>query len=417
MKVLLSVFSCNPYAGSDAYVGWAYAVNMAQFNEVYAFTREENRTAIEKYCKENVIDNMDKLHFYYIKQSEVFIKYLYKINHYLGFFGSYFIWQRDAYKLAKKICKEISIDLCHHVSIADYRCAGELWKLGKPFIFGPVGGGQETSECLSEYIRGHEKAEKIRHYLNVLIPKLPGYRKALQKAARIYSSNDETSCCIRKYLRQNDENKLVQMTELCINESYLAEREQLEKKENDKVHIIVSGRLIYRKGVSLLLDVIKCIQTEVPYVVDIYGDGDQRSRLERKAQELEIAEKVIFWGKFPFVEIQEKYKEADIYVLPSLRETTGTAVFEAMANKLPVVSLKQNGVKYIVEEDAGILVDLISKEQVINDMANALKMLIENKKLRRDLGENAFRKIKEKYTWCHRAELMSGCYKEICKTD
>ncbi|MBQ2880995.1 MAG: glycosyltransferase, partial [Clostridia bacterium] len=62
-----------------------------------------------------------------------------------------------------------------------------------------------------------------------------------------------------------------------------------------------------------------------------------------------------------FEEIQQRYKEADIYVLPSLRETTGTALLEAMANKLPVVSLNQNGAKLVVTEDSGILVNVNSK--------------------------------------------------------
>lgn len=55
--------------------------------------------------------------------------------------------------------------------------------------------------------------------------------------------------------------------------------------------------------------------------------------------------RVFFHGNIPFAEMQEQYKKADVYCLPSLRETTGTAVFEAMANKLPIIALNQNGVK------------------------------------------------------------------------
>lgn len=61
--------------------------------------------------------------------------------------------------------------------------------------------------------------------------------------------------------------------------------------------------------------------------------------------------------------------------MPSLRETTGTAVFEAMANKLPIIALNQNGVKDIVQNDCGILVNVCSKEQVIVDLATALNLL------------------------------------------
>ena len=72
------------------------------------------------------------------------------------------------------------------------------------------------------------------------------------------------------------------------------------------------------------------------YKVDIYGEGDQRSYLEKFVENSGLENKVIFHGKIPFDEMQNAYKNADIYALPSLCESTGTAVFEALANKLPV---------------------------------------------------------------------------------
>ena len=111
--------------------------------------------------------------------------------------------------------------------------------------------------------------------------------------------------------------------------------------------------------------------------------------------------------------MQEQYKKADVYCLPSLRETTGTAVFEAMANKLPIVALNQNGVKDIVQNDCGILVNVCSKEQVMVDLATALRKLIENDSMRQAMGENAFRKIKKNYTWSQRVCAMNEIYREL----
>lgn len=415
MKVLLSVFECSPLKGSDSYVGWSYATNMSRFCEVYALTREENKNDIESYLQDNAELKTENLHFIYIKQNTFFCKVLYRINHYLGFLGSYFVWQKSAYKAAKTICKEQDIAVCHHVSIADFRCAGYLWKIGRPFIYGPVGGGQETPDCLKEYVKGHEKSERFRNFMNRFMTLIPGYKKALNHASLIYSSNDETTECIQARIKEEHIEKLQQMTELCIDEGYLLEREGLEKENCKTVHVIVSGRLIYRKGIAMLLDVVKCIRTDVPFVIDIFGDGNQRQILQQLTERNKITDKVIFHGNVSFDIMQQNYKKADIYVLPSLRESTGTAVFEAMANKLPVVALNQNGVKYVVEDDAGILVDVISKEQIIQDMAIALKCLIEDKELRESLGNNAFEKIKCKYTWTSRAKQMSIVYSELCQ--
>ena len=416
MKVLLSVFECNPYRGSDSYVGWSYLQNMAKINEVYALTRADNKEDIEKYFAEHP-DLSQNIHVTYIERSRLFGQYLYKLNRYLGFLGSYFVWQRAAYKIAREICEKEDISVCHHVTIADFRCAGYLWKCGKPFVFGPVGGGQETPLCLKEYVKGHEKSEWFRSTMNKLTTVLPGYRKALRNAAVIYSSNDETTAYISHRMGGMDTSKLIQMTELCIDSDYLSERESLQKEAGQTVHIVVSGRLIYRKGIDLLLDAVARVKTSAPFVVDIFGEGNQEAYLKKKAVECGLAGKVLFHGKVGFEEMQSQYKKADIYILPSLRETTGTAVFEAMANKLPVIALNQNGVKHIVQKDAGLLIDVHSKEQILKDFAEAIKTLIEDPALRIQLGECGFKKIKEKYTWESRVKLMNDVYCGICKEE
>jgi len=414
MKIILSVFECNPFRGSDSYVGWSYTVNVARYHEVFALTRAENQADIERYFSENTDPVRTRIHFIYIPRAKLFSKYVYRLNRHAGFLGSYFMWQRSALQAAKKLCREHDIALCHHISIADFRCTGYLWKTGKPFIYGPVGGAQVIPDCLTPYSHGYEKSERFRTIMNQLCPSFPGYCRALRHAAVVYSSNDETTACLSAKMRSVDRDKLIQMTELCVDEQYICQRDSLRKITGDMVHIIVSGRLIYRKGVSLLLDAICRIQTVQPYIVDIYGEGDQKDKLLDQVKKNGITDFVKFHGKVSFEEMQNRYREADIYVLPSLRETTGTAVFEAMANKLPVVSLKQNGVKHIVEPDMGILVDIKSTEQVLDDLANALKCLIENPKLRQDMGQAGYRKIREQFTWSERARTMSGVYEQIC---
>ena len=193
----------------------------------------------------------------------------------------------------------------------------------------------------------------------------------------------------------------------------MREREKLLHDNLKEIHILVSGRLIYRKGIELLLDSVNHIETSRPYIVDIYGEGDQKQFLKNKVRAYKLENRVFFHGNIPFAEMQEQYKKADVYCLPSLRETTGTAVFEAMANKLPIIALNQNGVKDIVQNDCGILVNVCSKEQVIVDLATALRKLIENDSMRQAMGEKAFWKIKKHYTWSKRVCAMNEIYREL----
>lgn len=66
----------------------------------------------------------------------------------------------------------------------------------------------------------------FRKCMNRITTLVPSYHRALQRAAIVYSSNDETSECLRKRMSRLDRNKLVQMTELCIDKDYLDEREK-----------------------------------------------------------------------------------------------------------------------------------------------------------------------------------------------
>ena len=415
MKIIISAFECNPLRGSDSFVGWSYAINAAKYNDIYVVTRTTNKNDIEKYCASN--DVPQNIHFIYIDQSLFFTKILYKINHHLGFLGSYVLWQGSAFRIVKKINKTENFDLVHHISIADFRVAGKMWKLDIPFIYGPVGGAQVTPKPFKDYIQGHEGSEKIREFLNDFMISLPGYRRALKKASRIFVSNEETYDAIRKILKDDELRKVKIKCELCVDESYLVERSNIDKEltNKDTIHIIVSGRLIYRKGLELLIDVMTKLKSEQKYVLDIYGTGPEEKKIKKLLEEKELNDVVRMHGKVDFKKLQEVYLDGDIFVLPSIRETTGTAVIEAMANKLPVVSFKQNGVKKLVEDKAGILVPIIDKQQSIDGMAEAIKKLIENPELRKTFGEAGYRIIFEEYTWKKRAMEMNELYHILAK--
>lgn len=58
--------------------------------------------------------------------------------------------------------QSVKFDITHHVAIADFRIIGFLWKLKTPFVFGPVGGGQNTPEQLMDYVQKYRKKENIR---------------------------------------------------------------------------------------------------------------------------------------------------------------------------------------------------------------------------------------------------------------
>ena len=93
----------------------------------------------------------------------------------------------------------------------------------------------------------------------------------------------------------------------------------------------------------------------------------------------------------------------DIFVLPSLTETSSLATMEAMACGLPVIATKVGYVKeYIIDKENGLF---FPKN---NDLVLSLKLeqLLKNKKLREKLGNNARKTALEKFSWDKTAEKI-----------
>lgn len=406
MRVLFSAFECRPASGSDAYVGWSWAKEMSRLCDVHVLTSEDNCESIQAWLK--MYPNQVKFHYVPLP---AWIKKLLKGRK--GYFVGYCLWQWAAYCYSKKLITKEKFDVIHHVSIADFRENGYLWKLGIPFVYGPVGGGQETPRSLRYYVRNHRKNETFRSVLNCISMLRPSYRQGIAKAEAVFVSNDETIAMMRKYF--GNKVKLEQMCELGVDQTYLDERKDLVHHEQEKVHILVSGRMMYRKGIELLLDACEYLKTEVPYVIDLYGGGHQEEMVRKQIDERGLCDRVLLHGKIPYERMQEMYAKGDIYVLPSLRETTGTAVVEAMANKLPVIALKQNGVKYLVGDNAGILATIGSREETVRNLAEALRSLIESRTLRIAMGEQGYEVLKEHYSWESKARDMYGRYLSYIK--
>jgi len=175
------------------------------------------------------------------------------------------------------------------------------------------------------------------------------------------------------------------------------------KKENKNIRILFAGRLIERKGVHVLLRAFKKVTEFLENVeLIIAGDGPWRKKLEDLAFELGIKEKVIFKGHLTKNELEEEYKNADIFVLPSIHdekgdtETLGVVLIEAMEFGIPVIATNVGGIPDIVKDGYnGILVP----EKDEDALKDAIIKLIKDENLRKEFSKNAKEYIKEKFNW------------------
>ncbi|GAB4351172.1 MAG: N-acetyl-alpha-D-glucosaminyl L-malate synthase BshA [Candidatus Abyssubacteria bacterium] len=123
------------------------------------------------------------------------------------------------------------------------------------------------------------------------------------------------------------------------------------------------------------------------------GDGPDRERAFEVAQSLGVAGDITFAGVTESV--VEILSSADVFLLPSEMESFGLAALEAMACETPVVATRVGGLPEVVEDGAtGYLLPLGD----IESMASRTLEIIENPKLKRQLGERGRAVAREKFT-------------------
>jgi glycosyltransferase involved in cell wall biosynthesis len=147
---------------------------------------------------------------------------------------------------------------------------------------------------------------------------------------------------------------------------------------NNKKVIMTLGRLSPHeryKGFDEVMEVIPELMREVPDIIYLIGgDGPDRKRLEEKARNLGLENRIIFTG---FVREEEKaghYRLADVYVMPSRGEGFGIVFLEAMACGIPVVASKVDGSREtVLNGKLGILVDPTNPNEVETGILEALR--------------------------------------------
>jgi len=122
--------------------------------------------------------------------------------------------------------------------------------------------------------------------------------------------------------------------------------------------LLTVGALAEKKGHAHLLDALADLRDRsgVEALLYIVGDGELRGALERHAQRLGVDGQVRFCGELPKQRVAELMREADLFVLPSLHETFGCVLIEALASGLPAVATRVGGVPEVLEPEAGTLV-------------------------------------------------------------
>jgi teichuronic acid biosynthesis glycosyltransferase TuaC len=174
--------------------------------------------------------------------------------------------------------------------------------------------------------------------------------------------------------------------------------------------ILSAGNLIPIKGHELLLRALAVVLPRFPHAsCEIIGDGPEHHRLTRLASDCNIAGKVRFLGRQSRKQVTEAMRRCALFALPSRYEGLGCVYLEAMSTEKPVIACRGQGIDEIIRHGSnGWLVG----PNELQELVQALSVLLQNLQLRRQIGEAARRTILQSLTSAHQATRLALLYRE-----
>jgi glycosyltransferase involved in cell wall biosynthesis len=164
--------------------------------------------------------------------------------------------------------------------------------------------------------------------------------------------------------------------------------------DSKNVTLVTTSRLVEKNGVGDVIESLKLLPDSVR--LRILGTGELGRKLEARAKDLGLENRIDFLGAIPQSEIPKYLWVSDIFIRPSLSEGQGISFIEAMAAGLPVVATNVGGIPdFIRDEETGVFCNVRDLESI----AEKIKLLMANGDLREKIKANSLSLVKERYDW------------------
>jgi glycosyltransferase involved in cell wall biosynthesis len=408
-RLLVSAYGCEPGKGSEQGVGWNWCIQLARFAEVVVITRSNNRPAIEAAIPDDV---RARLRFEYHDAPPLVRRFKKKER---GLYPYYLAWQWGAYRLAQRLMRTAEpFDFVLHLTFGSIWMPTFMHRLGIPFLWGPLGGGEAVPRSLIRALPPRGRfLQALRHFLVRSSWANPLVIGPARKAAAILVRTEDTA----RAIPERYAGKVHVILETAIDDALLQrERSRPELAPNTPMRVIYTGRLVPFKNVRMALRAVaKARQQGADVEFVVAGGGPLASSLRQAADELGIAAHVRFLGAIPPDRVPHELSSSHVYLFPSLREAGVWSLMEAMATGLPVICVNTSGMSVITDRESAIRLEPTSAAEVEQGMAQALLALYAEPELRMRLARNARQRIESRFRWEHKGEFMRSLLSRLAR--
>ena len=358
MKILISAYSCEPNSGSEHEIGWSWikALSKNNKNKITVITRKSNK---KKIYLENTLCKKKNVNFWFYDLPDFFLKILKKKNKkntYLYFY----LWQLLIYFKFKSKINKIKFDFIHHVTFVSLRIPSFLFLCNSIFFFGPVCGGEVIKNCL---IKDFSLKAKIIEYLrlisNYYIKYSPIMNLLFLKSKKIILTHEVNLSLVPKVFHKK----------VVIVPSIFNDKIFFKNKIKKNYNIYFAGRLLEWKGAHYLIKIFKKLyKANNKIKLEIFGDGPLKAKIIDQVKNEVFKNNIKLYGLLPQSKFLKKIKKSDLLIFPTLRDSGGYVILDALKNNINVLTTNAPGPISIIKKNELGYIDIYknTEEEIIN---------------------------------------------------
>ena len=407
-RILLSAYQCAPGQGSVSQIGWEWYSRLARNASVTLVTHIRNKPFLEAAGAP-----FNGTEIIYI-DTEWFARRMYGTARFL-FPGSehsvfllssvdFFVYDRAALRVLEP--RRAEWDVIHIVTPVSPSSHSVLGRLGLPVLRGPLNGGLRTPPNFPEFMRAdsawlyslRDLAKPLQSILN-------------NPPSATFYANQSTWGALSLAERQQAE----RLPEIAVDPAlFPAAPWPGDPGSGRPLQVLFVGRLIPAKALPLLFEGARRALGHVPIEVTVIGDGPMRPTWETESKALPYP--VHFLGSRNAREVSAAFAASHVFCLPSIRESGGAVLLEAMSAARPAIAVNYGGPAELVDETTGRLVPADSAESVAAGIAAALREVIDQPNEWRLRGVAGRHRVVRNHTWDHRVQRGLALYRRLAKS-
>ncbi len=410
MKILISSITCLPYGGSEGFYGWRACRTLASKHEIWILVEEGCREQLERAAAEGLVP--PTMHFIFLGEKGTCHenRMIARLQSWWG----YIRFNRSLLTPAREWHAKIQFDLAHLVTYTTWRVGCPLWKLGIPFVWGPISGTEEfPMSGFKQILSPAARAFEVFRIVSGKFSRLSASVRNTAKHSTAIVACHSSALPLLEQIRGRREGLSVLCNLFYTKEQIEAIRRRDFRKTEGPLKIFASGNLEGRKGVALAIQALARVRGRgIRFQYTISSRGPEIEHLQSLTRQLGLEDYVIFSGGVPREHYFENLRSMDVYLLPSLREGAGQTMMEAMlAGCVPVVA-DANGPAEIVTDASGYRLPVTTEEDMVRDICETICALDADRALLVEKSRAAAARIANDFSEEHWLKTLDNIYEK-----